>query len=145
MRRKLLQWILATIAVSLTLSASAQLSGFYQEDFEGTFPPTGWQTENVLDSIYSWIQSGSQHHSGTHSAYMHYSSGPNTQAEDWLILPQFIVGADDSFSFWLAVQYINAPPDSTSILISTTDNNLSSFTNVAGVLSEGNNYPAGIN
>src|SRR6185295_11139734 len=104
----------------------------YQQDFEGPFPPSGWQVKNVLDPSYTWVKTTAQHHSGTHSAYVHYSSDASIQAEDWLILPKFTVAASDSFSFWLAAQFVNYVPDSTSILVSTTDSNLSSFTNVIG-------------
>ena len=61
--------------------------------------------------------------------------------EDWFVLPQFTVAATDSFSFWLALAYTDFPPDSTEILVSTTDANISSFTTSLGVLSEGDNYP----
>src|SRR5438552_564540 len=93
MRIKLLQWILfsVTFAMACPLNVWSQLSGFYQEDFEGTFPPAGWQVQNVLDSAYTWAQTTAAHHSGTHSAYIHYSSSNTFKGEDCLILPQFSV------------------------------------------------------
>src|SRR6185436_12793717 len=53
----------------------------------------------------------------------------------------FTVAATDSFSFWLAAGLVGWPPDSTYILVSTTDTDPSSFTALLGVLSEGDNYP----
>jgi len=132
---------MVALAAMCSLNVCGQLSGYYQEDFEGTFPPAGWQVQNVLDSTYSWMQSTVAHHSGTHSAFIHYSSSDTIQGEDWLILPQFTVAANDSFSFWLAPNFVPYPPDSTVILVSTSDSDILSFTTVLATLSQGDNYP----
>jgi len=126
--------------LSKSVTALAPLSGFYQENFEGSFPPLGWQVHDVADIGNTWTQSQNFPYSGNNSAYLIWSS-LTQEGEDWLILPQFTVAGTDSFSFWLAVAFTMFPPDSTSILVSTTDNNLSSFTSTVAVLSEGVNYP----
>src|ERR1043165_10293173 len=139
MKRKLLYVTLAAIAILISLNVQGQLSGYYQEDFEGTFPPAGWQTVDVLDPLDVWMPSTQDVFSGTHSAYIQYSD--YVPGEDWLILPQFTTTSTDSFSFWLAADYIGFPTDSTVILVSTTDANLASFTTVLDTLSDGNGYP----
>jgi hypothetical protein len=123
-----------------TTALTSAISGFYTEDFEGTFPPAGWQAIDVLDNTGIWGQSAALPYSGLNSAYMVYSP-QGVPGEDWLILPQFTVAAGDSFSFWFAVEYTGYPPDNLNILVSTTDSALTSFTNVVANLSEGVNYP----
>ena len=115
-------------------------SGYYREDFEGTFPPANWQVIDVLDPTYAWAQSPIFPYTGANSALIHYSN-TGVNAEDWLIMPQFTVAPADSLSFWMGIIDPLFPPDVTQILVSTTDSALSSFTNVIDVLSEGVNYP----
>ena len=114
-----------------------QLSGYYQEDFEGSFPPEDWQVVNVLDPSYGWVHSPYTVHSGQYSVYVGSAIG---QGEDWLILPQFSVIASDSFSFWLTAESLGFT-DSTAVLVATTDDDPSSFTNLIATLSDGVNYP----
>jgi len=114
-----------------------QMSGYYQESFEGEFPPEDWQVVNVLDASYTWVHSPYTVFSGNYSVYDGSAIG---QGEDWLILPQFSVVATDSFSFWFTAESLGFT-DSTLILVSTSDDDLESFTNVLGILSDGMNYP----
>src|SRR5205823_4199611 len=81
--------------LSKVVTALAPLSGFYQEGFEGTFPPAGWQVVDVLDTNNVWEQSQQDVYSGSNSAYINYTDF--VEGEDWLILPQFTVAATDSF------------------------------------------------
>src|SRR6185503_17250093 len=111
MKRKLLQIGLAAIATLCSLNVRGQLSGFYQQDFEGTFPPADWQTVDVLDPVNVWEQSNIDVYSGSYSAYINYTN--YVPGEDWLILPQFTVAASDSFSFWMALPFTGYAPDST--------------------------------
>ena len=119
---------------------TAPITGFFREDFEGGFPPAGWQVVDVLDPTYLWEQSPLLPYTGTNSALIHYSN-VGVSAEDWMITPQYTVAVTDSFSFHLALIDINFPPDTTFILISTTDSNLTSFTTTLDVLAEDLNYP----
>ncbi|HMT30307.1 MAG TPA: choice-of-anchor J domain-containing protein, partial [Bacteroidia bacterium] len=117
------------------------LSGIYVEGFEGTFPPAGWQVIDVQDPTYMWAQSAVAPLEGTQSAYMSYTTTIGVTGEDWLIMPQFSVISTDSLSFYLRPEFLPYPPDTTLILVSTTDSSLSSFTTVLGTLAEGLNYP----
>jgi hypothetical protein len=119
------------------------LSGYYREDFEGAlFPPAGWQAVDVLNPNYNWTISDGIPYNGSQSAYIGFDQG-NIPIEDYLILPKFSVVPGDSFSFYLALQYAGWPPDSTFVLVSTTDSAISSFTTVLATLAEGLNYPTG--
>lgn len=137
MKRKITCAIMMSLFISFATSVSAQLSGFYNEDFEGTFPPPGWRTIDVLDYHYVWQQSPYLGYSGTHSAYIGSAFG---QGEDWLILPRFTVAVSDSFSFYLTAESLGFI-DSTIVLVSTTTPDPSSFTTVLATLSDGVNYP----
>ncbi len=117
------------------------LSGWYSEGFEGTFPPAGWQIIDAQDPTYIWEQSTTNPYEGAASAYISYTSTIGILGEDWMILPQFTVASTDSFSFFLRPEFLPYPPDSTLILISTTDSAPSSFTTVLATLAEGLNYP----
>lgn len=115
------------------------LSGYYLEGFEASFPPTGWQVTNVLDPAYIWSQSNASPYEGANSAYISYTA--TVDGEDWLIMPQFTVANADSLWLWLRPEFVGFPPDSTFILVSTTDSASSSFTTVLATLAEGLNYP----
>ena len=116
---------MVAIVSTIAFHASGQISGYYQEDFEGTFPPNGWQTVDVADPANVWEQSATEPYSGNMSAHINYS-GVGILGDDWLILPQFSAVASDSFSFWMAADFLPYPPDSTFIMVSTTDANISS-------------------
>lgn len=116
------------------------LSGYYVEDFEGTFPPLGWQVIDESDAQYQWTQAPATSHTGNKSAFINFSES-GIYGKDWLILPQFSATASDSISFWMRLRYLGYPPDSTYVLVSTTDSSISSFTNIVGELAEGLNYP----
>src|SRR6185503_11155870 len=96
-RKLLLSLTLFAIATSGSLQVSGQLSGLYQQSFEGPFPPIGWQRVDVLDPANFWVKSTADYYSGTHSAFINYTD--YVQGEDWLILPPFSVVTTDSFSF----------------------------------------------
>ncbi len=98
------------------------------ESFEGyTFPPPGWTTVNVSGPI-TWASSIDEAHTGNKSAFINYEI--TGQGEDWLITPQiFSIQSGDNVSFWLKNQYTRSyPPDNLQILVSTTNNQIASFT-----------------
>src|SRR4249920_708341 len=102
MKNKLtFQLLLFVFAMFGSFHVFGQLSGYYQQDFEGSFPPEDWQTINVLDPSYYWQHSPYTVYSGDFSVYNGSAIG---QGEDWLILPQFSVVASDSFSFWFTAE-----------------------------------------
>lgn len=116
----------------------SSLSGYILEGFEGaTFPPTGWQTANLVGTVF-WAQSTVQHHSGAASALMDYDP---VVGDNYLIMPKFSVASTDSLVFWMTVHFTGWPPDSTLILVSTTDSATTSFTNTLLTLVEGVDYP----
>jgi len=120
---------------------SSPIGDYYREDFEGAlFPPAGWQLIDVLNPVYTWDYAFEFPYNGFASAYIGYDLA-NNPGEDWLILPKFTVAPADSFSFWLALQDNGWIPDSTFVLVSTTDSALTSFTYVIATLAEGDNYP----
>jgi hypothetical protein len=98
------------------------------EGFENvTFPPTGWSVKSYISGSVQWVRSTSQKYSGTASAFANY--GPAAGNEVWLVSPQISVASGDSISYWARKQYTsNYPPDSLTILISTTDTAKASFT-----------------
>lgn len=122
------------------------LNVYYFEGFENAFPPNGWQIVDVLDTTYIWssqvIADYPAVYEGTTSAYMHYDFNGAPGGEDWLIMPKFTVTAGDSLSLQFKFEYMGYPPDSTFILISTTDSALTSFTNVVDFIADTVTVPA---
>lgn len=116
--------------VSVTLnsgSPSGVAVAYINEGFEDTlFPPPGWTATTTAGTVV-WAREYGFSNTGNASALADYSTPAN---EKWLITPQFSVASGDSLSFWIRRQYTVAyPPDSLHILISTTNANLTSFTN----------------
>ncbi len=74
---------------------------FLLEDFEGTFPPSGWTVQSLNTADSTWHQSSQWSHSGDNSAIVWWSFQPQNE---WLITPQIeLTGSPDSsyyFSFW---------------------------------------------
>ncbi len=125
--------ILLLLAVVFCLSASMEVKAQYyiNESFDAvTFPPTGWTTKLYLGTV-NWVRSTTAPRSGAGVAFANY--GPVAGNRTWLVTPQVTVTAGDSLSFWGKRQYSsNYPPDSLTIMISTTDTNRASFTQLAG-------------
>lgn len=123
----------------------SSLSGYYFEGFENTFPPAGWQVIDVLDTATGWNSSVTADfpaaYDGMQSAYCRYEFATPSSGESWLITPKFTVASGDSLSFQFKLEYFGFAPDSTFILVSTTDSALSSFTTVLDFYAEGLNYP----
>src|SRR6476661_300236 len=145
--RPTLWWHLSSLLLLLAIGTTGQAQitrqGFLQEGFESTtFPPAGWQTRNVSGSN-QWQRTTAQAWRGSASAFMQYQT---TAAEDWLILPRFLITSGDSLTFRLRLAFKGYPPDQLSIMVSTTDSATSSFTTTLRTLSEGgtapDNYPA---
>jgi len=100
---------------------------YINESFEDTlFPPPGWTSTTTVGTV-TWAREYGFFYTGIACAWADYSTPAN---EKWLITPQLTVTAGDSLSFWIRRQYTSAyPPDSLYIMVSTTDANLTSFTN----------------
>jgi hypothetical protein len=108
------------------------------ESFEGSFPPAGWTVQNVAGASYAWVQSSSSVHSGSYSAFIHYDC--SGYSEDWLITPQVTIQSNDTLYFWLDIDDFGWPPDTTKVMISTTDNQPASFTTVLWQQWDGGGY-----
>ncbi len=124
----------------------SSLSVYYFEGFESSFPPSGWQVVDVLDTATGWNSSLTADFpaafQGMSSAYCRYEFATPSSGESWLITPAFQVASGDSLTFRFKLEYFGFAPDSTFILVSTTDSALSSFTDQLDYYAEGLNYPA---
>lgn len=122
------------------------LSDYYFEGFESNFPPAGWQVVDVLDTATGWNSSLTADfpaaYQGTSSAYCRYEFASPSSGESWLITPAFQVASGDSLTFRFKLEYFGFAPDSTFILVSTSDSALTSFTDQMDFYAEGLNYPA---
>ncbi|RQW02725.1 MAG: hypothetical protein EH225_08155, partial [Calditrichaeota bacterium] len=100
------------------------------EGFEDGVIPINWTVYNLDGDSYEWqaYSSTTYAHTGTYSARIHYNVSGN---DDWLITPQLIIqaGVPDTLKFW-ARRYSTTYPEDFRILVSTTDNQVSSFTDV---------------
>ncbi len=73
---------------------------FGPEDFEGTFPPTGWALYETGDaSDPGWVWNTSYAHSPTHSAY-HNDDDLATSAIAWLVMPVVTPTVSNALVFW---------------------------------------------
>jgi hypothetical protein len=71
---------------SIQPAAGGEWSTLMRADFEGAFPPTGWQVQGET----VWVQSSTQSHEGTHSAGVeNFAGAPST----WLVY-----GGESGFS-----------------------------------------------
>lgn len=102
------------------------------ESFEGTtFPPAGWAISDVQGPI-GWVSSTSESHSGAKSAFINYEA--TGSGEDWLKTSQVLsVQSGDNISFWIKNPDLQSfPPANLEVLVSTTNNQNTSFTNSIG-------------
>jgi hypothetical protein len=120
------------------------LNSYYVESFEGAFPPIGWKIADPRNTEINWISSVlaaiPASYDGNKSAYMPYGFLDNIPAS-YLISPAFTVAEGDSLSFKFKLEFTGWIPDTTEVLISTTDDNVTSFTKRLLLLAEGLNYP----
>lgn len=125
--------IAALFTAALLVLSSAAMAASLSEDFEGTFPPSGWTVINNDGGSYTWVQYSGYAHGGTYSAGCHYESN---ESDDWMITPQLTsVGANDVLSFWYRIRS-STYPESLEVRLSITTDDISSFTDVifAGTL-----------
>ncbi len=124
--------IAALLATAFLVFSSMAMGASLNESFEGTFPPAGWTVINNDGGSYTWTQY-TYPHTGTYAAGCHYES---SESDDWMITPQLTsVGANDVLSFWYRI-YSASFPESLEVRLSTTTDDISSFTTVlfAGTL-----------
>ncbi|MCX7861506.1 MAG: PKD domain-containing protein [Bacteroidales bacterium] len=114
----------------------AGLNPLFSEDFEGsTFPPSGWTALNVDGGGSQWASSNAFNHTNNGSkAAAHVYSAAGLQ-DGYLITPQITnLPANAMLTFWSYNQYPTyyggTYQGKNSVLISTTNTNPSSFTEV---------------
>jgi len=120
--------------------------GDYQSiDFEGaTFPPTNWTIMDVDADTYNWqnLANASYAHGGNNCAVSasyiaskeitDSSKGQGRGAltpDNWLISPRIRIQSGDELSYYIGALDPAWPAEKYSVMISTTTNQLSAFTN----------------
>ncbi|MGY6562959.1 MAG: choice-of-anchor J domain-containing protein, partial [Luteibaculaceae bacterium] len=99
---------------------------FFEGFEDAAFPPSGWNIVN-LEGANTWVRSTAQANSGTASAFISFNGN---EGNDFLITPQIDAeGQDAIFSFSVRKNFTAAfEPDSLIVLISTTGNQVTDFT-----------------
>jgi|GEM_PF-2001472 hypothetical protein len=118
------------------------------ESFEGTFPPsgwalyspdggTGWYQETVGTSpIPGWtggvVTPTPNGTGGTKMAFCTWTTGGTASNDQWLVTPQISVSSNYNLFFY--VRKFGAYMDLMDIKVSTTNNQIASFTTTLGTL-----------
>ncbi len=92
----------------------------FSEDFEGTFPPSGWQVQSQQTADSTWHQDSRWSHSGNYSAIVWWSY---QDQNEWLITPEVeLTGSSTGhyyFSFWTYAYKGSTQGDHYYVLMST--------------------------
>ena len=120
-----------------TFFAFGQLS----EEFESaTFPPTGWVvTDNGIGTVQSWGRNTilpNQWTIGVASAMSTREGSIPGLAQDWLITPQVTVPANGQVRFFARSVSGGEQGSVYKVLLSTTDQNIASFTTTLATYTE---------
>ena len=125
------------------------------ESFESSFPPAGWikanpdggtgwaKIANGTTPLPGWnggtvtVPAGG----GNNVAYCTWSTGGASSNDQWLITPALDIVAGDFLTFSMQVQNANTYFDHVEILLSTTNNNTSSFTETIDIFDFNANLP----
>ncbi len=121
---------------------SQQVSDGFEKQY---FPPAGWSTAHVKGA-HSWETSVDRPNNGLMSAFINYElidNGDLGEGDNWLILPRvYSVQSGDKLNFSLAAQFkellSGSYYENLEVRISTTDANISSFTNTLSSISLSN-------
>ena len=122
--------------ITLFLMLFVGFSAFAQfpQDFEGTFPPDGWQVfrgVNDLGVESDWTSTTIGAATGEQAAYVEYEAVTEGElAEDWLVSPAYTVTAPNTFlAFYQGQDYDDVYGSTYTVRISTTSQtDISSFT-----------------
>ena len=105
------------LLLSITFNSYAQ----FPEGFETAVPPTGWSSfigTNGEGTSYNWTASTSAA-SGSQAAYVRYESA-TTEAEDWLVTPQFTPSSSASIlTFQQKQSYVSNYGNTYTVRVST--------------------------
>ena len=137
--------IINGLTPNLLPSVSSPKDAILSESFDAeTFPPDGWTTANP-DGGTGWIRVSvgtspipgwnggtvTSPFTGGGVAFCTYSTGGIASNDQYLISPQLSITSDLALDFWLQKQP-DSYMDSVQVLLSTTNNQPSSFTTVLG-------------
>lgn len=106
----------------------------FPQDFEGTFPPDGWQVfrgVNDLGIESDWTSTAVGAATGLEAAYIEYEAVTVDElAQDWLVSPAYAVTAPNTFlAFYQGQDYEDIYGSSYTVRVSTTSQtDISSFT-----------------
>lgn len=137
------------ILIFFTLFAGLGFSQQVSEGFEKQFfPPAAWKVVNVKGAN-TWKSAVENPRTGKKSAFIdkeEINNGVNGEGDNWLILPKvYNIQSGDKLNFFLAAQYTETygPPEfeNIEVYISTTDNQISSFTNLLTTIPLNNSFP----
>lgn len=124
--------------VNTTVNNSYTIASFpWSEGFEGSFLPMGWKNSDADGDGYKWFEysAANSAHTGSKSAASAswLSSVGALSPDNWLITPRILLPNNGSnqttqLSYWIAAQDASWPQEHYSVLVSTTNNNITSFT-----------------
>ncbi|MBF6607732.1 MAG: T9SS type A sorting domain-containing protein, partial [Flavobacterium sp.] len=121
------QFLLLLFATLITNISSAQ----FTEDFEGTFPPEGWQVADAGAGTRSWVQSTIHAINGKSAFIDRENIGVGNSSEDWLITPAITIGTDFQVNYLLTHTILGDQGTQFQIRVSTmSQSDLSTFVTV---------------
>lgn len=117
------------------------------EGFEGTqFPPNCWQNIDNDGDGFKWESRTNPSQWPTYegngvAVSASWTNGQILTPDNWLITPGFVINSPNfTFSLWYAAQDPQYPSDKFSIMISTTDTELTSFSEIFTTIITTNNF-----
>ncbi len=130
----------APATVTVVVNPDVVINQFpWNEGFEGTFPPMGWMNVDNDGDTYKWVEyteDGAAHAGAKCVASASYINNVGALTPDnWFITPKIDLptyGANQAavLRFWVAAQDPDWPSEHYSVMISTTNTNIASFTSV---------------
>lgn len=114
------------------------------ENFDNSGLPSGWSrvdndentpAADVDEYTEAWIHKEDPINAGngTFSSTSYFD--PVDRADRWLITPQFTLGSDGNYISWKGLSHDASFPDSYKVMISTSSNDISDFTDTLVVIS----------
>jgi hypothetical protein len=123
-REVVLYRLLPVLAVFVSSSTQAQS---LNEGFEGGSIPSSWTVINNNADAETWETQQGDAHSGNWAACLLADNNSTPKTDDWLITPQVMVEANDTFSFWIKGTGLSACRMGFKVHVSTTTPQVSSF------------------
>ncbi|MEX1190346.1 MAG: choice-of-anchor J domain-containing protein [Brumimicrobium sp.] len=131
------------LVLSIYFSANAQVD-ILVENFDNSGLPSGWTrvdndnntpAEDVNEYTKAWIYKEDPINAGngTFSSTSYFD--PIDRADRWLITPQVTLGSSGNYISWKGLSHDASFPDSYKVMISTTSNDISDFTDTLVVIS----------